>query len=66
MSDMICPETGQTLERGIKPITLTYREESITVSMPGWYCSSSYSVHSGEDMKVSDKALKELKSRNKL
>jgi HTH-type transcriptional regulator/antitoxin MqsA len=31
--------------------------------MPGWYChASDESIHTGEDMKVSDRALNRLKS----
>ena len=63
MADPLCPETGASMKRGIKPMTLTYKGESITVDMPGWYCDSSdESVHSGEDMKVSDRALNRLKA----
>jgi HTH-type transcriptional regulator/antitoxin MqsA len=50
--------------RGEKPLTLTYKGASITVNMPGWYCDQSdQSIHSGADMKVSDRALNRLKAR---
>lgn len=48
--------------RDIRPMTLTYKGQSTTIDMPGWYCrESSESVHTGEDMKVSDAALKRFK-----
>ena len=52
------------MHRGVRPLTLAYKGESITVDMPGWYCDrSEESVHTGEDMKVSDRALNRLKAR---
>ncbi len=63
MADPTCPETGVPMKRGVRPLTLTYKGESMTVDMPGWYCDSSEeSLHSGEDMKVSDQALNRLKA----
>lgn len=51
--------------RGIRPMTLTYKGESITFDMPGWYCDQSEeSIHTGEDMKVSDRTLNRLKARS--
>ena len=51
--------------RDIRPMTLTYKGESITVDMPGWYCDSSdESIHTGRDAVVSDRALNRLKARN--
>jgi HTH-type transcriptional regulator/antitoxin MqsA len=45
-------------------MTLTYHGETLTCEMPGWYCGQSgESIHSGEDMKVSDRALNRLKAR---
>jgi HTH-type transcriptional regulator/antitoxin MqsA len=50
--------------RGIRPMTLNYKGKSITFDMPGWYCDQSdESIHTGEDMKVSDRMLNLLKSR---
>jgi len=50
--------------RAERPLTLTYKGQSITVDMPGWYCDASEeSIHTGEDMKVSDRALNRLKAR---
>lgn len=57
-----CPETGKPMVRGTRPMTLSYKGQSATVDMPGWYCDESgESLHTGEDQKVSDRALKELK-----
>lgn len=50
--------------RGVKQLTLRYKGESITFDMPGWYSETSdESIHSGEDMKVSDRVLNRLKAR---
>jgi len=50
--------------RAVRPMTLAYKGESLTIDMPGWYCDASdESIHSGEDMKVSDRALNLLKAR---
>ena len=57
-----CPETGQPMVRDTRPMTVTYKGRSSTVDMPGWYChESDESIHTGEDMKVSDAALQALK-----
>jgi HTH-type transcriptional regulator/antitoxin MqsA len=51
--------------RGVSSMTLTYKKESITFDMPGWYCDQSEeSIHTGEDMKVSDRKLNLLKARS--
>lgn len=64
MDNPICPETGAPMERGVQPMTITYKGQSLTFDMPGWYCAASgESVHSGEDMKVSDRALNRLKAQ---
>ena len=57
-------ETGEELHRDVRPLTLSYRGESITVDMPGWYSvDGEISEHSQEDMKVSDHALNIMKAR---
>ncbi len=65
MTNPLCPETGTPMYRGVRPMTLTYKEKSITFDMPGWYCDQSEeSIHTGEDMKVSDRMLNLLKARS--
>ena len=65
MTNPVCPETGAPMYRGVRPMTLTYKRESITFDMPGWYCDQSEeSIHTGEDMKVSDRMLNLLKARS--
>jgi HTH-type transcriptional regulator / antitoxin MqsA len=60
----VCPNTGTPLRRDVRPLTLTYKGESITFDMPGWYCDRcSESIHTGVDMKTSDRALNRLKAR---
>jgi HTH-type transcriptional regulator/antitoxin MqsA len=57
-----CPETGKPMVRDSRPVTLAFKGHSITIDMPGWYCDDSgESIHTGEDMKVSDAALQALK-----
>jgi HTH-type transcriptional regulator/antitoxin MqsA len=62
MKNPVCPETGASMHRDTRPMTLSYKGESVTFGLPGWYCDTSEeSVHTGEDMKVSDEMLKLLK-----
>ncbi len=64
MNNPVCPKTGAPMYRDIRPMTLAYKGESITFDMPGWYCDSSdESIHTGQDMKVSDRMLNRLKAR---
>lgn len=64
MRNSQCPETGDPMRRDVRPMTLTYKDQSITFDMPGWYCNAcDQSIHTGEDMKVSDRALNHLKAR---
>ncbi len=61
----VCPKTGAPMHRCVRPMKLTYKEESITFDMPGWYCDDcEESIHTGKDMKVSDRMLNRLKARN--
>ena len=60
----VCPETGAPMHRDVRPMTLNHKGQSITFDMPGWYCDTSdQSLHTGEDMKVSDRILNRLKAR---
>ena len=44
---------------------MSFKGESLTFDMPGWYCDQSEeSIHTGEDMKVSDRMLNRLKARS--
>jgi HTH-type transcriptional regulator/antitoxin MqsA len=64
MTSAVHPETGEKLHRDVRPLTLTYKGESVTFDMPGWYGEGPDSgVFEGEDMKVSDRALNRLKAR---
>ena len=65
MDSPVCPETGGPMVRACKPMTLKYKGESVTFDMPGWYCEESgESIHTGEDMKISDRQLNLLKARS--
>lgn len=64
MINPVDPETGAPLHRDVRPFTLTYRGESITVDMPGWYGEHpDAGIFDPDDMKVSDRALHRLKAR---
>ncbi len=59
-----CPETGGAMYRDTRPMMITYKDESAQFDMPGWYCDENdESIHDGVDMKVSDRALTELKAK---
>ena len=54
MTNPVDPNTGAPLHRGVRPLTLTYKAESITVDMPGWYGDDPESgVLDANDMKFS-------------
>jgi HTH-type transcriptional regulator/antitoxin MqsA len=60
----VCPETGAPMHRDWRPMTISYKGQAMTIDMPGWYCDASEeSLHTGEDMKVSDRALNRLKAK---
>ncbi|MBZ9881797.1 type II toxin-antitoxin system MqsA family antitoxin [Mesorhizobium sp. CA10] len=61
---MASPETGETLTRGVRPFAVTYKGESMTVDLPGYYpASDGESVHIGDDMAAVDAALRILKEK---
>lgn len=63
MADPVCPETGKPMVRGTMPMTISYKGHSATFDMPGWYCAESgESIHTGKDMKVSDRELTKLRA----
>lgn len=63
MTEPRCPQTDLPMVRGVRPMTITYKGHSATIDMPGWYCNESgESIHTGEDMVVSDQALNRLKA----
>ena len=64
MTNPVCPKTGSPMRRDVRPMVLNYKGENTTFDMPGWYCDSSdESIHTGEDMRVSDRMLNRLKAR---
>ena len=66
MTAPICPETGTPMKRGVAPMTISYKGQSATFEMPGWYCDEcDESIHTGDDLKVSDRMLNGLKARQK-
>ena len=66
MTIPICPETGTSMKRGVAPMTISYKDRSATFEMPGWYCDEcNESIHTVDDLKVSNQMLKRLKARQK-
>ena len=66
MTEPICPETGTPMKRGVAPMTISYKDRSVTFEMPGWYCDEcDESIHTGDDMEVSDRVLDRLKAQQK-
>jgi HTH-type transcriptional regulator/antitoxin MqsA len=61
----VCPETGAPMRRDVRPMTLTYKGESITFDQPGWYCDQSdEGILVGKDLQISDRMLNRLKARS--
>ena len=59
---MPSPETGEPMVRGLRPFVVTYKGESRTVELPGYYpAGAGEAVHVGTDLKAADDALRELK-----
>ena len=59
----LCPKTGAPMHRSVRPMTLTFKEESISFDMPGWNCDDcEESIHTGEDMEISDRMLNRIKA----
>ena len=66
MTAPICLETGTPMKRAVAPMTIAYEDQSATFEMPGWYCDEcDESIHTGDDLKVSDRMLNRLKARQK-
>ncbi len=63
----IHPETGATLVRGIRTVTLTFRSQTETIELPGWYPAddptADHGIHDAKDMQVSDRAINTMKAR---
>jgi HTH-type transcriptional regulator/antitoxin MqsA len=61
----VCPETGAPMRRDVRPMTLTYKGQSITYDQPGWYCDQSdEGILVGKDLQISDRILNRLKARS--
>jgi HTH-type transcriptional regulator/antitoxin MqsA len=58
----LSPLSGKPMVRGVRSVTIKYKDRSETIEMPGWYGDDAEDgVHTGEDMKVSDAALLKLR-----
>lgn len=64
MADVrVGPESGLPLTRGVRDRVIAYKGRKSTISMPGWYRDGSdESLHSKDDLRVSDLALVTLKA----
>ena len=59
----IHPETGKTLRRGVRSQVIAFGSMSRTVDVPGWYPDDdSDSIHTGADLRESDRVFQELKA----
>jgi len=59
----VCPITGEPMVRDTRPFVISYKGRKQDISLPGWYCDASgESIHSRDDLKVSDRALATLKA----
>lgn len=62
--ELVSPETGETLRRGVRPFPVTYKGETIVVELPGYYGEGDGDgVLVGDDMKAAEEALRLLKER---
>jgi|SRR6516164_15364 HTH-type transcriptional regulator/antitoxin MqsA len=58
----LSPLSGKPMVRGVRPLTISYKDRTETINMPGWYGDKAEDgIHTGEDMKVSDAALLRLR-----
>jgi HTH-type transcriptional regulator/antitoxin MqsA len=61
---MISPDTGAILQRDVRPFTVSYKELTEVVNLPGYYAEDDAdAVHVGADMAEADAALRRLKER---
>jgi HTH-type transcriptional regulator/antitoxin MqsA len=66
MSDTyeICHECSSKMFRDTKPDTLTYKEQSVVIEQPGWYCGGCDEVVlTGKDAKATESAFLALKAK---
>lgn len=60
----ISPVTGEVLRRGVRPLAVSYKGETIVVDTPGYYPDGDGDgVLIGDDMAPADEALRLLKER---
>lgn len=61
--EQICPDCGAVMARDVRPMTITYKGNSATFDMPGWYCVCGEGIVTAKDMDVSDRHLNMLKAQ---
>jgi len=61
------PETGTTLVRGCRTMTLAFRSQREMIELPGWYPAddptADQGIHDARDMRISDRAINLMKAR---
>ena len=63
MDNPVCPNDGTEMRRGTRRTALNYKAHRTEVEMPGWYCDMcGEGIHSGHDLRVSDRALNRMKA----
>ncbi len=59
----ICHECGSKMHRDTRPSKITYKNETVTVQQPGWYCDECNEiVLTSKDVKATQPAFLELKA----
>ena len=62
---MTAPETGEVLTLGVRPFVVSYKGETVTVDLPGYYpAGEGEGVHVSKDMSAVDAARRALKERS--
>lgn len=57
------PETGETLRRNVRPMTVSYAIYSKVIDVPGWYPESDGdAIHTGKDLAEMDAAFLQMRS----
>lgn len=58
----IHPETGETLRRGVRPMTVAYAAYSKVIDVPGWYPDGDGdAIHTGADLAEWDTAYQRMR-----
>ena len=65
MAKQLCPNDGTVMHREVRPLTITYKNLSETIDVPGWSCKKcNERVFSGKDLKESAQVLNRLRAKD--